>query len=440
VAELCQDAPVLAVPVCVAGTRHHWPTHHRILAAVLVVAIAIVGGLLFAQDQETLRITSSYSAADEAFPDYLAHLLGHALTAGDGYVVHTNAADAFPAMLASIAGARTRVDLETYIFEPGEAGERFTAALVKAARRGVRVRLVLDAIGSKTFPADFRDRLQAAGCRIGWVNPVRSIETINYRTHRKALIVDGDVAFVGGMGIGDNWIRTVDGRSAWRDTQIEMHGPAVADVEAGFDQNWILTGGIVDPRIPLAEPHAGRAQSVVVWSAPQGGVSGMKLLYLLAIAAARREIDVESPYLVLDSSSRWAIREARRRGVRIRMVLDGDRTDARIVKYASRAQYETLLEEGVDLNEYQPTMMHAKTMVVDGVLSIVGSANFDNRSLELNDELNVAVFDAALAARLRQDFDRDVGQSKRMTLAAWQSRPLLTRGRDWIWSLGGELF
>ena len=412
------------------------------MAALLLAAIGVSAALLIAQDQQTLRIRSGLSADAPLFPRYLARLLGHELTSGDAYVVHTNGADAFPAMLDAIRHAQHRIEFETYIYDSGAVGTQFTRALESAARRGVQVRLVFDAIGSDTLTNADRERLERAGCRIGWVNPVlsRSIEEINYRSHRKALVVDNAVAFVGGMGVADQWMRSVDKMPPWRDTQIEIRGPAVADIEAGFDQNWMLTGGVVEP--PVAAPAAapGHAESIVVWSAPQGGANDMKLLYLLALAAARREVDIESPYLLTDESSQWSIADARRRGVHVRMIVDGDRTDAKVVKYASRAQYERLLEEGVDVAEYQPTMMHAKTMVIDGVLSIVGSANFDNRSLELNDELNVAVFDPALASRLLSDFDRDLAVSKREDLQEWRSRPLYARGRDWVWSFFGEVF
>lgn len=412
------------------------------MAALLLAAIGVSAALLIAQDQQTLRIRSGLSADAPPFPRYLARLLGHELTSGDAYVVHTNGADAFPAMLDAIRHAQHRIEFETYIYDSGAVGTQFTRALESAARRGVEVRLVFDAIGSDTLTNADRERLERVGCRIGWVNPVlsRSIEEINYRSHRKALVVDNAVAFVGGMGVADQWMRSVDKMPPWRDTQIEIRGPAVADIEAGFDQNWMLTGGVVEP--PVAAPAAapGHAESIVVWSAPQGGANDMKLLYLLALAAARREVDIESPYLLTDESSQWSIADARRRGVHVRMIVDGDRTDAKVVKYASRAQYGRLLEEGVDVAEYQPTMMHAKTMVIDGVLSIVGSANFDNRSLELNDELNVAVFDPALASRLLSDFDRDLAVSKREDLQEWRSRPLYARGRDWVWSFFGEVF
>jgi cardiolipin synthase len=178
----------------------------------------------------------------------------------------------------------------------------------------------------------------------------------------------------------------------------------------------------------------------VVWSAPQSGANELKLLYLLALGAARHSIDIESPYLIIDESSRWSIEEARRRGVRIRLLVEGEKTDAKSVKYASRSEYESLLELGVEIAEYEPTMLHTKAMVVDGVLSVVGSANFDNRSLELNDELNVAIFDRALAARLAQDFENDLKQSKKLELESWRSRPITEKARDWAWSYFGEVF
>ena len=426
-----------------ATKRVHWARHHRILAGVLIGVILVGAGLLIAQDQETLRIRSSIAVDDSRFPDYLARLLGHPLSTGDNYLVHTNGNAAFPAMLAAIARARERVDFESYIYQDGDAAERFTAAFAAAARRGAHVRIVVDAFGSSKMGREHVKRLEEAGVKIGWVNPIvgASLEDANYRSHRKALVVDGEVAFVGGMGIADQWLKDDNNFPMWRDTQIEVHGPAVADIEAGFNQNWMLTGGVVDPEVSPSGPRArGPAESIVVWSSQQGGANELKILYLLAIAAARHEIDIQSPYLITDESSQWSLREARNRGVRIRMLVEGDRTDAKTVKYASRADYASLLEMGVGIAEYQPTMMHAKTMTVDGILSIVGSANFDNRSLELNDELNVAVFDQAFASRLRADFERDLTQSKKLTLDGWRRRPITEKTRDWLLSYFGEVF
>jgi cardiolipin synthase len=423
--------------------RLHWARHHRILAAILIGLIVLAAGRLIAQDQETIQIKSPLAADDSRYPQYLANLLGHRLTSNDSYTVLTDGPQAFPAMLAAIKQAQQRVALETYIYEKGDVGTQFTDALEAAAKRGVKVFIILDSVGSKKMSGDDSDRLKAAGAEIHWVNPLVSLqfEEINYRTHRKALIVDGSVAFIGGMGIADQWAHDDKDMPMWRDTMVEMHGPVVADVEAAFNQNWIVVGGIVEPQVEAnTAPATGTAKSIVVWSAPQSGANELKLLYLLAIGAARHSIDIESPYLIVDESSLWSIEEARRRGVRIRMLVEGDKTDAKSVKYASRAEYQHLLELGIEIAEYQPTMLHTKAMVVDGLLSIVGSANFDNRSLELNDELNVAVFDRGLASRLLQDFDRDVTKSKKLELDAWRSRPFVERGRDWVWSYFGEVF
>jgi cardiolipin synthase len=222
---------------------------------------------------------------------------------------------------------------------------------------------------------------------------------------------------------------------------VKLAGPAATDVEAAFNENWIETGGVVEPDVIPHDPNPrGPASSIVVWSSPEGGTNALKLIYLLSLAAARESIDIQSPYLITDESTAWSLTEARKRGVRVRMLVEGDITDAKPVKFASRAQYEQLMQLGIEIYEYQPTMMHTKAFVVDGVLSVVGSANFDNRSFELNDELNVVVFDSNLASRLRQDFERDAQRSKRLDLESWRSRPLHIRAREKTWSLFGEVF
>ena len=212
-------------------------------------------------------------------------------------------------------------------------------------------------------------------------------------------------------------------------------------MEAAFNENWIETGGVVEPDlVPHDRPAGGTAKSTAVWSSPEGGASAIKLLYLLSLGAARRTLDIQSPYFITDESTDWSLIEARRRGVRIRVLVEGDVTDAKPVKFASRALYDRLLAAGVEIFEYQPTMMHTKALIVDGVLSIAGSANFDNRSFELNDELNVAVFDRTLATRLRSDFERDILQSKKLELSEWRARPAHVRIREKAWSLFGEVF
>jgi cardiolipin synthase len=419
------------------------PRPRNFVAAILVALALLAVGLLIAQDQETVRVRTELSASDERFPSYLSRLLGHALAGGNEVLVLTNGEATYRAMLEAIASARHRVSFETYIFAAGEVAERFTGAFEAAARRGVDVRILLDSVGASGADGAHISRLERAGGRIGWFNPVASwsLEEANYRTHRKALVIDGEHAFVGGVGVADHWETDTERYPRWRDTQVALRGPVALDVEAAFNENWIESGGVVDPDLlPHDAAPRGTTRAVAVWSSPEAGVSRTKLLYLLSLAASRRTLDIQSPYFITDESTTWSLLDARSRGVRIRLLVEGDITDAKPVKFASRALYERLLEAGIEIYEYRPTMMHTKAVMIDGLLSIVGSANFDNRSFELNDELNVAMFDAAVHRRLLSDFERDLKESTRLELEAWRARPFHIRTREKLWSLFGEVF
>jgi cardiolipin synthase len=397
--------------------------------------------LLIAQDQETIRIDSSVAARDARFVDYVASLVGAPVERGDRYEVLRNGDEAFPAMLAAIQGAQARISFESFIYEDGEVGDRFTDALAAASRRGVSVRVVLDAFGA-TLSRESQQTLSDAGVALVWFNTIRpwTLEETNYRTHRKVLVVDGAVAFTGGMGLADHWQGRAQSREHWRDTQFKVTGPVARALEASFYENWLESGGGSVPALdPEQLPRTG-ARSVVIWSNPTGGASNVKLLYLLSIASARERIDIQSPYVILDASTRYAIDAARQRGVRIRIVTDGDPTDAKPVKFASRAAYQGLLEKGIEIAEYGPTMMHVKAMIVDGVWSVIGSANLDNRSLELNDEVTVGVADEGLAAELTRDFEADLARSEGLALESWRQRSILQKSREWFWSMFGEVF
>jgi cardiolipin synthase len=409
-----------------------------VLVGVIVAALA----LLVAQDQETLRIESPIAAADPRFAEYVASLVGAPVEPGDHYDVLRNGMEVFPAMLDAIRQARRRISFESFIYEDGAVGDQFTTALVDAARRGVAVRIVLDWFGASLSNSS-QERLREAGVGIVWFNPVRpwTIEETNYRTHRKVLVVDGTVAFTGGIGLADHWQGNAEHREHWRDTQFKVTGPAVRALEASFYENWLESGGASVPALDPERPAQGTgARSVVIWSNPTGGASNVKLLYLLSIAGARSRIDIQSPYFVLDESTRWALDQARGRGVRVRILTDGDITDAKPVKDASRHDYQGLLDSGYEIFEYQPTMMHVKAMIVDGIWSVIGSANFDNRSFELNDELTIGVTDPELAAALTRDFEQDVTRSKRLDAADWSDRSILQKSREVFWSFFGELF
>jgi cardiolipin synthase len=417
--------------------------HHKLILSVVIVFVIVAALLAVAQDQETLKIESVHAADAASFPAYVAALLGVQATGGNRYQVLDNGDEMFPAMLAAIDGAKRRIAFETYIYDKGSVGDRFTTALEAAGRRGVQVNLVIDAMGS-SMPKEWRDRLVASGARIGTFGQPSwyTLEELNYRTHRKILVVDGAVGFTGGAGVADHWLGNAQDKDHWRDTMVRIEGPIARLMEGAFNENFIETLGpaapVIDP--PAFVPPSPADAAMVLRSSPTGGSSDLKRLYLLSIGAARRTLDISSPYFIIDESSDWSLTQAARRGVKIRVLVEGDLTDAKPVKYAGRASYEHLLEQGIEIYEYQPTMMHAKAVVVDGAWSIFGSANFDNRSLELNDEMNVAVADPPLAARLLHDFERDLTRAKKLTLDDWRGRSVLEKAREHFWSYFGEIF
>lgn len=417
--------------------RRLWPYGVAIVVAIVAVL------LLIAQDQDTLRVDSPVEASDPRFADYLASLVGTVARGGDSYTVLRNGDEVYPAMLAAITDAKSRIVFETYVFSDGAAGKQFAAALEAAARRGVMVRALLDSVGAN-LPKESREQLANAGVQTHWFNPLRfwTLEETNYRTHRKILAVDGEVAFIGGLGVADHWLGHAQDKDHWRDTQFKVTGPSVRTLEASFYENWIESGGRSAPALdpePPSRPTG--ARSVVLWSNPTAGVSNIKLLYLVALAGARQTIDIQSPYITIDESTRWALDQARRRGVRVRMLTEGPVTDAMPVKHASRTEYQGFLDNGIEIAEFQPTMMHTKAVVIDGVLSLIGSANFGNRSFELNDELTVAVHDRELAAAILRDFDADLQRSTKLAAATWkEQRSLLGKVQEQFWGLFSEIF
>jgi cardiolipin synthase len=367
------------------------------------------------------------------------------LTSGNRYRALRNGDEIYPAMIAAIDRAVHRVGFETYNFLEGQAADRFVEALTRAARRGVTVRVIIDTVGTVARPdIGLGSRLADAGVRLVWFNPVGpwTIEATNNRTHRKLLVVDGEIAFTGGAGVADHWLGNARNEDEWRDTHFEATGPAVRVLEACFFENWIEAGGTDAPELSMANVTGPPTSdsSLVLWSNPTVGVSNIKLLYMTLIDAADRSIDIQSPYFVLDASVRLALNRARDRGVRLRVLTDGEVTDAKSVKHASRNEYEALLERGVEVFEYTPTMMHTKVMIVDEEWTVVGSANFDNRSLELNDEVLIAVDDRDLATDLARQFAEDLTRSRQWTLEDWRNRPWHWKVRQKAWGLFGEVF
>jgi cardiolipin synthase len=343
----------------------------------------------------------------------------------------------YEAELAAIAAARHSVCLEAYIFRKGEVTRRFVAALAERARAGVEVNLVLDTIGSLTTSTRYLEELRQAGGRVFWYHPIRwyTLPRINNRTHRELIIVDGRLAFVGGAGFADVWRFDRGRKKRWRDTMFRVEGDVVRSLQATFVENWIessgeiLTGEHYFPECPAQ----GTATSLVVNSSPTTGLSTRgRVLFQTLLACARKSIFITTPYFVPDKSVRREIVRAVERGVRVRIITPGRHSDQLLTRRSSRRLYGPLLEAGAEIYEYQPAMIHVKSLVVDELWSVVGSTNFDNRSFGLNDEVNLAVCDASLAQRLLEDFARDLAVSRAIGYRDWQRRSLLERGHEWL--------
>lgn len=350
-----------------------------------------------------------------------------AVHGGNRIDVLTNGRAFYPVMLDAIRGAQRSVNLECYIFQPGHMATRFMDAICDRASHGVVVTVVLDALGSAAMAGAELARMREAGVRVEFYQRLRwhSLARLNNRTHRELLIVDGRIAFTGGAGVADWWSGDDRSQPAWRDTMVRVEGPVVGALQGVMAENWleccgeILTG---DEFFPRPEP-AGDTLAFVVKSSPADRATVSRVTFQMLIEAARREVLINTPYFLPDRSLRACLVASAKRGVAIRVVVPGARTDQRWVRLASRRGYHALLSAGIRIFEYQPSMMHAKVLIIDDDWAVVGTTNVDNRSFEHNDEVNLAVCDGGLAARLQADHQRDVANSHEVTLDAWQRRP-----------------
>ena len=352
-----------------------------------------------------------------------------ALHHGNRVTVLTDGPEFYPAMLDAIRGARRSINMECYIFQAGKMADRFIDALSERARNGVNVTIVVDAIGSFNLWGRPIARLRAAGCRIESYQRVRwySLQRINNRTHRELLIVDGSTAFAGGAGIADWWAFPQRGRSRpWRDTMVRIEGPVVAALQGVAAENWleccgeILTGPDFFPDLT----PCGDTTAFVVKSSPSDRATASRVAFQLLIEAADETVRVSTPYFLPDRALRRALLDLRQRGVEVMLIVPGAATDQQWVRLASRRMWGHLLRAGIRIFEFRGSMTHVKTLIVDGLWTVVGTTNIDNRSFERNDELNIAMRDRSLAARLLADYDRDLAGSDEITLAAWERRPL----------------
>jgi cardiolipin synthase len=377
-----------------------------------------------------------FGVHDLAFLQTMHALTGAALSPGNKVEILKNGVQIFPSMLVAIRAAKRTINLEFYIYWDGEIGRTFAEALAERARAGVVVKVILDAVGSSAMSARLIDFLRRNGIDLEWYHPLRwyTLSRFNHRTHRKVLVVDGTVGFSGGVGIADEWLGDADSKDHWRDTVARVEGPAVTQMQFAFMDNWVKSRGELLTGLdyfPAIEPR-GEHLAQVIKSSPSEGSSTVKLLYIVSIVSAQKSIWISNAYFVPDRDTIRALEGAVRRGVDVRVIVPGELTDVPIVRQASRLHYELLLRRGIRIFEYQPTMMHAKTMVVDGVWTTIGSSNFDDRSFRLNDEVNVNVYDPGIAAQMEAMFQEDLARSREVTAAKWFRRPIFDRLKEAI--------
>ncbi|HEX9160360.1 MAG TPA: cardiolipin synthase [Thermoanaerobaculia bacterium] len=339
---------------------------------------------------------------------------------GDGF---------FPRLMSDIAAARETVHIESYIWWDGAMPHRLAELLAQKARQGVEVRLLVDASGGHKMSNDTEKLMTGAGVRVTRFHPIRfkNLGRLNNRDHRKEVIVDGQIGYIGGYGIADEWTGHAQDRNHFRDTGLRVEGPVVNDLQGAFCENWIEATGEVPAGVKYFKklPAAGPTPAHVAYTSPTGSVSSVQVLYYLAIKAARHEILIENPYLLPDQDAIDALYDAVRRGVSVKILVPATAsTDSAIVQHASHHHFGTLLKRGVRVFEYQPTLVHQKLMVVDGLWSCVGSTNFDDRSFQLNDEISMGVVDTSIASRLAAAFNADVQNAQERHFDEWQNRPL----------------
>ncbi len=339
----------------------------------------------------------------------------------------------YEAELAAIREAASHICLEAYIFQKGEIATRFIQALTERARAGIKVRVVLDAIGSfNTWRHTFRE-LIAAGGEVYWYMPFRwyTLPHYNNRTHRELLIVDGKVGFVGGAGIADHWYKNTRRRKRWRDTMFRVEGRAVASLQSMFAENWLESSGelLVGSRYYPESRVAGGTAAMVINSSPSfGRATRARMLFQTLIASASRTLYITTPYFLPDRSARQELIHAiEKRGVEVKILVPGKHSDHLLTRRSSRRIYGELLKHGAQIYEYLPSMIHTKSMVVDGLWSVVGSTNFDYRSFGINDEVNLAAQDENLAGRLHQSFQEDLAHARRVTYKRWRRRSVFER-------------
>lgn len=414
------------------------------LAAVIggVLAIVVMALLLWSEKRrpdKTLQVQNPGEL--RALLPSIAGLTHSTMEAGNTMQLLQNGDMFFPPLFRDIAAARESVHIESFIWYDGRISRQLAKLLTEKARQGVEVRVLVDASGGRQLKGEVKEMLEDAGAEIAHFHPLRfgNLAKLNNRDHRKLMIVDGRIGYIGGFCIADEWAGNARHKKEFRDTGLRITGPIVNRLQAAFAENWIEETGFIpagDKYFPKIQP-TGPTSAHLAYTSPTGSISSVQILYYLAIKAARREILIQNPYFLPDGAGIKALEEAVQRGVDVRIMLPSDdATDSAIVQHASHHHFGTLLKRGVKIYEYQKTLLHQKVMVVDGLWSAVGSTNFDERSFELNDEVSIGVVDAALAAQLRAAFIDDLKHTKQRHFDEWKDRGLWHKTVDGVAYLG----
>jgi cardiolipin synthase len=380
-----------------------------------------------------------FDTDSDEFRATMAGATGMPLIGGNCVEIYNNGDEFYPAMLQAIESARYSITMEQYIYWDGQVGRRFAEAFAMKAREGVQVKLLLDAIGSATIGSDIFKILESGGCQVAWFRPIHwyTLHRANQRNHRKSLIIDGRVAFTGGAGIADQWLGTAENEPEWRDIQVRVQGPAAVSQQTGFAQNWLTaTGEIISGHEFFPEiPPCGSVQVQTILSSPSGGAGAAGTMYLIALQCAKRYLYIANPYFIPDSRVIEMLARACRRGVTVKLMVAGKHNDTWWARQNSVRIYGALLEAGVEIYEYMPSMLHQKTMIVDGVWATIGTTNFDNRSFALSEETNLCFHDPELVERLREIFAADLASCEKIELADWRRRGAWQHAKELIASL-----
>ena len=401
---------------------------------ISTVVLLIIGGLFEPSLRYRIFPTETLQNGSEYFLCVLEALTDAKANRHSSFEVLTNGNKFYEAELAAIGAAQNTVNLEAYIFDRGEIGRRYVEALSERARAGVQIRIVCDAFGSLGVNDTYFADLTCAGGVVAWYNGPRwyRIARINNRTHRELMIVDGRIGFIGGAGIADQWYKIRGRNPRWRDTVIKVKGDAVTHLQATFASTWLEAHGDVLAShnfFRVDEHPAEDTVAMIVNSTPSyGGASRARILFQTLVASATKTIYITTPYFLPDKSLADELMDAiRNRGIQVKILVPGKKSDLLLTRSASRRGYGPLLEAGAKVYEYQPSMIHAKILLIDGLWSVVGSTNFDQRSFAINNEVNMAVRGVAFTQCLEQDFLHDLADSCELSYDKWRRRSIIER-------------